>query len=123
MRLLSLAILLLVTACSTTGYYTQSDSKWRGKSAATLLQQKGTPNETIKTADGLTLMTYTTGHYENIPYSASSNTVLVVNRKGQTIGTGVPPPSRPLYITTCIMTVKVGRDQKIVSVEESGPRC
>ncbi len=127
MRLLiSLALIIFLSACaSTANYYTSTLNSWRGSNANALVKTWGTPNTKIVNPNGTMVFVYKTKSY------AAGRT-----QGSPAIGVNVSSAGRPVIVNptenkalsrnltiTCLAVFQIDKNGRISSTEVRGKGC
>lgn len=121
------SIFLFLTACATTHTETLSmtPQSWIGKSADSLMEQKGAPGTVMPNGRGNTLLIYTTEVRQNYPTTVTNPTAMPIG-KGRTVAANLPqtPSNTASYpVEQCTTTFEVDRQHMIVTASEHGSGC
>lgn len=81
---------LLLSACSTTNYYTQTVQSWRGGDSRSLIKQWGSPDDTLRGANGNTYYVYQTDSYGSYSGPSSPSVGVTMGSDGKPIMTTFP---------------------------------
>lgn len=127
MRLLiSLALIIFLSACaSTANYYTSTLNSWRGSHANALVKTWGTPDTKIVNPNGSMVFIYKTKSYATSRTQGSPNIGVNVSSTGRPVivsPTGNKGLSRSLTIN-CLAVFQVDKNGRISSTEVRGKGC
>ncbi len=121
-----LGLLILLTSCSTTNYYTQSVGSWRGASVNPLISRWGRPDIQMPGPDGKTLYVYHTQTYRHSDNRTASPAVGVNYTGGRPVVVVQPNTNgwdNNSLSLTCVATFETNTKGIIVGAEAHGNGC